>query len=181
MLDLGMVSAQEHKEMPKLKALYLTEPVGKLPEGIETLIIQGVYKTELLDKAEVVFPATTFAETSGTVTSFERRVQKLERSSAPPRMALEDWDILCRLGAALGGTGFDFKTSGDITGEALKAAGKKLGPNTIEGQPKFISDVEKLQSGMLLPGFRPGAYRGLPMRDVVEDLDRVLTKWGVSR
>ena len=51
--------------------------------------------------AQVVLPLSAQAETSGTMTSLERRVQRLRRA-VPPRGGMETWEILCQLGARMG-------------------------------------------------------------------------------
>ena len=49
----------------------------------------------------MVLPLSAFAETSGTVTNHERRVQPLRRA-VPPAAGKETWQILCELGARMG-------------------------------------------------------------------------------
>jgi len=52
-------------------------------------------------RASVLLPGTTYAETEGTVTNSERRVQRLNRA-ARPISGLETWEVLTRLSARLG-------------------------------------------------------------------------------
>ena len=47
--------------------------------------------TETTEFADVVFPASGFAETEGTQTNTERRVQRLRRAVPPPGNAKPDW------------------------------------------------------------------------------------------
>jgi predicted molibdopterin-dependent oxidoreductase YjgC len=56
-----------------------------------------------------VLPLSSAAETSGTMTNSERRVQSLRRAM-PPLAGVETWDLLCRLAAQMG---FRFKMKYD--------------------------------------------------------------------
>jgi formate dehydrogenase major subunit len=59
--------------------------------------------TRTAEMADVVFPASiAWAETHGTVTSSERRVQRVRPAVTPPGQARHDTDILIALAAALG-------------------------------------------------------------------------------
>jgi predicted molibdopterin-dependent oxidoreductase YjgC len=49
-----------------------------------------------------VLPGASFLEKDGTVTSGERRIQRVRRAIAPPGEARADWEILCQLMAATG-------------------------------------------------------------------------------
>lgn len=48
-----------------------------LLKGLEFLVVQTAVMTKAAEMADVVLPASIFAETSGTVTSSERRIQKV--------------------------------------------------------------------------------------------------------
>ncbi|SPF00176.1 Formate dehydrogenase H [Streptomyces sp. MA5143a] len=65
--------------------------------------MQDVFLTRTAQLADVVLPATAgWAETDGTTTNSERRVQRVRRAVTPPGEAREDIDILCDLAARLG-------------------------------------------------------------------------------
>jgi predicted molibdopterin-dependent oxidoreductase YjgC len=75
----------------------------KLLEGLDMLIVQDIFMTRTAEMADVVFPASiAWAETHGTVTSSERRVQRVRPAVTPPGQARHDTDILIALAAALG-------------------------------------------------------------------------------
>jgi predicted molibdopterin-dependent oxidoreductase YjgC len=72
-------------------------------EGLDFLAVQDVFLTATAELADVVFPAAAgWAESEGTVTSSERRVQRVRRAVDPPGEAREDREILYDLAARLG-------------------------------------------------------------------------------
>lgn len=75
----------------------------KLLESLDTLIVQDIFLTRTAEMADVVFPASiAWAESEGTVTSSERRVQRVRPAVTPPAQARHDTDILIDLAAAMG-------------------------------------------------------------------------------
>jgi predicted molibdopterin-dependent oxidoreductase YjgC len=70
---------------------------------LETLVVQDIFLTKTAEMASVVLPASaSFCEAEGTVTSSERRVQRVRRAVAPPGQARDDIAILCDLARRLG-------------------------------------------------------------------------------
>jgi predicted molibdopterin-dependent oxidoreductase YjgC len=107
----GMFEAMERGD---LTALYV---IGENPatseadqhhsmhllEGLETLVVQDVLLTQTAELADVVLPAAAgWCETEGTVTSSERRVQRVRRALPPPPGVRDDLDILCDLARRMG-------------------------------------------------------------------------------
>jgi predicted molibdopterin-dependent oxidoreductase YjgC len=75
-----------------------------LREGLlaaDFLVVGDFFATATTQAASVVLPLSSFAETGGTVTNLERRVQSLTRA-IPPLSGVETWQILSRLGAGMG-------------------------------------------------------------------------------
>ncbi len=74
-----------------------------LLEGLDFLVVQDIFLTKTAALADVVFPAAAgWAETDGTVTSSERRVQVMRKALDPPGQAKDDLDILSLLAEAMG-------------------------------------------------------------------------------
>lgn len=71
-------------------------------EQIELLVVQDIFQNETAEMADVVLPAASFAEKSGTFTSTERRVQRIRPALAPPGEARPDWQIITDLAQRLG-------------------------------------------------------------------------------
>jgi len=75
----------------------------KLLEGLDHLVVQDMFLTKTAEMADVVFPAAAgWAETDGTVTSSERRVQRVRKALDPPGDAKDDIEILTMLAGELG-------------------------------------------------------------------------------
>ena len=75
----------------------------ELLEGLDFLIVQDIFLTKTAAMADVVFPAGAgWAESDGTVTSSERRVQRVNKALDPPGEAKDDVEIMCLLARAMG-------------------------------------------------------------------------------
>jgi predicted molibdopterin-dependent oxidoreductase YjgC len=75
----------------------------KLLSALDTLIVSDIVMTRTAELADVVFPAAAgWAETDGTVTSSERRVQRVRKALNPPGEAVDDIEILVLMAKAMG-------------------------------------------------------------------------------
>jgi predicted molibdopterin-dependent oxidoreductase YjgC len=75
----------------------------RLLRGLDTLIVQDMFLTKTAEVADVVLPsAAGWAESDGTVTSSERRVQRVRPALAPPGEARDDLWIVFELARRLG-------------------------------------------------------------------------------
>jgi formate dehydrogenase major subunit len=75
----------------------------KLLGGLDFLAVQDIFLTETAEMADVVLPASaSWAESEGTVTSSERRVQRVRKALDPPGEAKDDIEILSLLASRLG-------------------------------------------------------------------------------
>jgi formate dehydrogenase major subunit len=71
--------------------------------GLEFLVVQDLFYTKTAELADVVLPAAAGAfESEGTVTSSERRVQRVRRTVSPPAGVRDDLDIVYDLARRLG-------------------------------------------------------------------------------
>ena len=74
-----------------------------LLEGLDFLVVQEIFLTPTAQLADVVLPATaTWCEAEGTVTSSERRVQRVRKALDPPGEARDELWIISRIAARLG-------------------------------------------------------------------------------
>ncbi len=106
-----MFEAMEHG---KLHALYVIgeNPAQseadqaramKLLEGLDHIVVQDMLLTRTGEIAHVVLPAAaSWCEDEGTVTSSERRVQRVRKALEPPGQARPDLEILVEMGRRLG-------------------------------------------------------------------------------
>ncbi len=67
-------------------------------EQLEFLVCQDIFINETGEMADVILPATSFAEKDGTFTNTDRRVQRCRTAVPPVGQSRPDWDILCDLG-----------------------------------------------------------------------------------
>src|SRR5262249_2882208 len=67
-----------------------------------TVVFQGATHNETSARAHLTLPAAAYAESDGTFTNFQGRVQRFRRALEPLGDALSGWQILARLGRALG-------------------------------------------------------------------------------
>ena len=75
----------------------------KMLEGLDHLVVQDMFLTRTAELAHVVLPAAaSWCESDGTVTSSERRVQRVRKALEPPGAARDDIEILCDLARRLG-------------------------------------------------------------------------------
>jgi len=75
----------------------------KLLTSVDLMIVQDIFLTKTAEVADVVFPAAaSWCESEGTVTSSERRVQRVRKALNPPGDARDDIHILCDLAKRLG-------------------------------------------------------------------------------
>ncbi len=79
------------------------EHARKLLAGLDVLVVQDIFLTRTAEMADVVLPASVaWAESDGTVTSSERRVQRVRAAVPPPGQARHDIDILGEMARRLG-------------------------------------------------------------------------------
>ncbi len=67
-------------------------------EQLEFLVCQDIFINETGAMADVILPATSFAEKDGTFTNTDRRVQRCRKVVEPVGNSRPDWDILADLG-----------------------------------------------------------------------------------
>jgi formate dehydrogenase major subunit len=77
---------------------------------LDHLVVQDLFMTPTAEMAHVVLPAAAgWCESEGTVTSSERRVQRVRKALEPPAGARDDIEIICEIARRLG---HDFGTPG---------------------------------------------------------------------
>jgi predicted molibdopterin-dependent oxidoreductase YjgC len=69
---------------------------------LDCLVVLDAFVTPTVEASHVALPITSPAETDGTLTSMEGRVQWLRACTPPPVEARPGWLVLSELGAALG-------------------------------------------------------------------------------
>lgn len=127
----GMFDAMERGAF---KALYVIgenpaqseadqERTVRLLKSLDILVVQDILLTATAEMADVVLPAASgWNESEGTVTSSERRVQRVRRAMDPPPGTKDDLEILCELARRLG------KDWGNPSAEELWNEVRRLSP-----------------------------------------------------
>jgi predicted molibdopterin-dependent oxidoreductase YjgC len=113
----------------RIRALYLvgenpaqTEPnAHHVEEGLghlDFLVSQDLFLNETSSQhADVVFPASSFAEKDGTFTNTERRVNRVRKAVPCPGGAREDWRIVVDFAKALGADWPEYASAEDAWDE----------------------------------------------------------------
>ncbi|WP_298841639.1 formate dehydrogenase subunit alpha [uncultured Roseobacter sp.] len=83
---------------------------------LDHLVVQDIFITETANYADVILPASAFAEKSGTVTNTNRQVQMGRPAVSPPGDAREDWWIEVELAKRLG-LGWSYESPADVFAE----------------------------------------------------------------
>jgi len=111
----------------KIHAMYIVgeDPANSDPrsshtkealENLDFLAVQDIFMTATAQHADVVLPASVWAEKEGTFTSTERRVQWSPRAVPPPDEAKSDLDIVCQVANQLG-LSFNYPDASSVLSE----------------------------------------------------------------
>jgi formate dehydrogenase major subunit len=79
-----------------------TNKVRKALSSLEFLVVQDIFLTETAEFADVVLPATSALEKTGTFTNTDRRVQVGRQALRPPGEARVDWQVICEISTRMG-------------------------------------------------------------------------------
>ena len=98
----------------------------------ELVITQDAYETTATNRyADIVLPATLWAESDAVMVNSERNLTLLQASIPPAGQARPDWQLICQVAAHLGfGEHFDFASSEQVFDEIrrLLESGDRLRP-----------------------------------------------------
>ncbi len=98
----------------EIRALWIvcTNPAQSLPnqalvrqalERVDWVVLQEAFgTTETAAYADVLSPAATWPEKTGTMTNSERRISRVRAALPPPKLARQDWDIAVDFAHRLG-------------------------------------------------------------------------------
>jgi NADH-quinone oxidoreductase subunit G len=87
---------------------------------LDALIYQGVLATALSKDADVVLPGASWVEKDATYVNDQDQVQAASRAINPPGEAVEDWQILTSVAAALG-LPYSYTSSGQVRADLAQA------------------------------------------------------------
>jgi predicted molibdopterin-dependent oxidoreductase YjgC len=93
---------------------------GRLP----VLIYQGVLQTDLAKVADVVLPGAAWVEKDAIYTNDQGHVQAASKAISAPGEAVEDWQILTSVAAALG-LPYTYTTSAQVRADVAVLLGNR--------------------------------------------------------
>ena len=155
----------------RLKALWLmgedvvqtdpdSEHVKHAMNSLEFLVVQEIFMTETAKFANVILPAASFLEKSGTFTNAERRVQRVNATVKPLEGTKPDGQIICEIMQRFGYPQDDYTPDGVLdeiahivpffkgaTWEGLGENGKQW-PIRADGTDTKIMHTEKFSRGL---------------------------------
>ena len=115
----------------KVKALFimgenpmLTDPnlnhTEEALKNLDFLVVQDIFHTETTRLADVILPASTWAEKNGTFVNSDRRVLRVRKAVECPGEAREDWKIIHELAKRMGQPMPEYKNESEIFDELAK-------------------------------------------------------------
>jgi formate dehydrogenase major subunit len=121
----------------RLKAMYIfgedvaqtdpnTEHVITALESLDFLVCQDIFENETTKYADVILPASSFLEKTGSFTNAERRVQLVQAANDPPGSAKTDFEILTTVSRALGHE-MGYETPSDVMDEVAEMTPRYAG------------------------------------------------------
>ena len=100
-----------------------TNRVEERLEELDFMVVQDIYETETAEYADVILPATSWAERDGTVVNTDRRTQRMRGVDKVHPNTKDDLEILCDVGNRLFGDGtFDFDGPEEVFEELRQVA-----------------------------------------------------------
>jgi formate dehydrogenase major subunit len=189
----GLTNVEISREAGRsIKGLYVMgeNPVMSEPDAnrveerlaeLEFLVVQDIFQTDTTAYADVVLPATSWAERGGTVVNTDRRVQRMRGVGTVYPETKHDLDVLRDVGTRLFGPdgGFDFDDPEDVFEELRQVCPifggmtyERLGEEGIhwpcyepgdEGDPYLYEDEFTTPSGLgRIEGVRHQPPREVP-------------------
>ena len=136
---LNLTEMFEGMEAGKVRAAYVIgenpadseadiQHARKLLRELDLLVVQDIFMTRTAELADVVLPASVaWAECEGTVTSSERRVQRVRAAVIPPGEARHDQEIIGELAHRMGYEQWGKPTSEDLWNELRQLSPMHVG------------------------------------------------------
>ena len=85
--------------------------------SLDHLVVIDIFLTETAELADVVLPASGWAETDGYFSNTERRIQRVRKAVDAPGEAMPDWWIVSQLAKRLDIPGFDYASPKEVFNE----------------------------------------------------------------
>ncbi len=82
--------------------------------SLDFLVVSSAFHSSLTGIADVVLPASTYPEQSGTVTNLERRIQLINSAWTPKHEEKPGWWTLAAIAQRMGAKGFEYETAEEV-------------------------------------------------------------------
>ncbi len=130
---LSTVEIMQAAYRGEIRAMYimgenpmLTDPnLNHTEEAIKKLdflVVQDIFHTETTALADVVLPATSFAESEGTFVNSDRRVLRVRKAVDPPGQARQDWEIITDIAKRMGKPLGSYRDESEIWDEIARTS-----------------------------------------------------------
>jgi len=153
-------------------------------KSLDHLVVLDIFLTETAELADVVLPASAWAETDGVCANTERRVQRLRAAVPPQGEAQPDWWIISGIAKRLGFSGFEYESAADVFNELCSLAPTYAGLDweRIDGGEYHwpVPDREHPGTPILHEGEFPrgrGLFKLLSFRDPAETISEEFPVW----
>ena len=93
----------------------------KALEELEFLVVQDIFHTETTAFADVILPASSFAEKDGTFVNSDRRTLRVRKAVEMPGQAEEDWKIIEKIAGRMGYSLGNYQNAREIFEEIRQA------------------------------------------------------------
>lgn len=186
---------------PELDAALSRVMIDSLSSNNFVVAVSSYISAALQETADVILPAATFSETSGTYVNAEGRWQSFNGVQQPYGEARPAWKILRVLGNMMKQDGFDYMSSEDVRDECRGLceslelsnavnSSEKITLNAVNGDLKRCADVpmyatdaivrraSALQKTQDAQVFAVSINAAQAKRLGVEDVDSVIVKQG---
>ena len=90
--------------------------------SLDHLVVIDIFMTDTAELADVVLPATAWAETDGVCANTERRVQRLRAAVPPAGEAKPDWWLISAIAKRMGIKGFDYASAKEVFNELCEVS-----------------------------------------------------------
>ncbi len=119
-IDTPSKDVVEAIENKKIKGMFIIgEDISNVDlNKLEFLVVQDLYLTPTAKLADVVLPAVSYAESSGTFTSAERRIQRTN-AAIPALSGYKNWEVINEMMFILGMTD-NYRSVDQLTEELSK-------------------------------------------------------------
>jgi len=134
--------------------------VSQVLESLDFLVVQDMFLTDTAKLANIILPASSFAEKEGTFTNFDGTVQRVREALKPIGDSLPDWEIILRLASRMN-CSMPYSSPQEIMNEIAELVPFYRGVDYAQLDVKsYRLDKDKATSGQV--NFSPAKYMQQP-------------------